>query len=180
MDYFISDLHFGHANIIKLNNRPFETVEEMNAVLINNWKNRVTASDDVYIIGDVSFKCSVDIVKILKGLPGKKHLIVGNHDKKNLKNPAFRDCFVEINEMQLLRYQDKTIVLCHYPLAEWDGYFRGFYHIYGHIHNNVSNKAYRIMKEEERALNAGCDITGYMPVTFDELVLCNESFKSIH
>ena len=28
--WFMSDLHYNHANVIKFNKRPFETVEEMN------------------------------------------------------------------------------------------------------------------------------------------------------
>lgn len=177
MDYFISDLHLGHSNIIKMCNRPFMTVDEMDYAIINNWNSRVTNNDDVYILGDVSYKGTIDIITVLNNLNGRKHLIVGNHDRKNLKNPEFRKCFVEIEDMKLLKYSDKTLILCHYPLLEWDGYFRGFWHIYGHIHNNTTNKAYQYIKNEEKALNAGCDITGYIPVTFDELVICNKNFK---
>ena len=59
--------------------------------------------------------------------------------------------------------------MCHYPIAEWDGFFRGTFHIYGHIHNNI-NDAFHIMSKYEHALNAGCMLNGYMPVTLDELI----------
>lgn len=55
MIYYISDLHFGHGNIIKLCGRPFQDLEEMNNVLINNWNSKVTNGDKVYIIGDLFF-----------------------------------------------------------------------------------------------------------------------------
>jgi calcineurin-like phosphoesterase family protein len=29
MNYYISDLHFGHANVLKYDHRPFEDTEEM-------------------------------------------------------------------------------------------------------------------------------------------------------
>ena len=48
--------------------------------------------------------------------------------------------------------------------------------IYGHIHNN-KNAAYEFMKTQERALNAGCMINNYTPVSFNELVRNNEVFK---
>lgn len=48
--------------------------------------------------------------------------------------------------------------------------------IFGHIHN-ARNRAYEVMKEEERALNAGCMLNQYMPVTFEELIVNNRLFR---
>lgn len=180
MDYFISDMHFGHSNVIRLNNRPFKTVEEMNQFMINAWNSKVTDEDTVYILGDVSYRSEVDVVKLLKGLKGKKVLIVGNHDKKNLKNPAFRKCFEEICDMKTIILNNVRVVMCHYPLAEWDGYYREAYHVHGHIHNNTGIRAYEIVKSEPRALNAGVDIIGFAPATFEELIMLNKQFKESH
>ena len=79
MIYFISDTHFGHANIVKMCERPYPDVEAMNEALITAWNERVHGDDTVYIIGDMFFRCS-DPEFILKRLKGKKWLIVGNHD----------------------------------------------------------------------------------------------------
>jgi calcineurin-like phosphoesterase family protein len=180
MVYFIGDTHFGHSNVLRLCNRPFNNVEEMNQFIIDSWKSRVTNEDDVYILGDVAYKSQTDIVKILKSLPGKKHLVTGNHDRKNLKNQSFASCFVEVKDLQEIVLDNKRIILCHFPLGEWDGYYRGAYHIHGHIHNNTSIKVYQFLKQEERALNAGVDIINYAPATFEELVAYNQVFKSTH
>lgn len=53
--YLISDMHFGHPNIIKYENRPFSSVEEMDAAIMNNWNATVGKDDKVFILGDVSF-----------------------------------------------------------------------------------------------------------------------------
>ena len=79
MVFFSADLHFGHANIIRHCARPFASVEEMDADLLANWRRRVRADDTVYIVGDLMFYCK-DPESYLWQLPGKKHLIVGNHD----------------------------------------------------------------------------------------------------
>ena len=72
------------------------------------------------------------------------------------------------------------VVIDHFPLIEWDGFFRGTYLVYGHIHNNTGNFAYKCMKELDNALNAGVDINNFMPVTLDEMITNNKNFKSKH
>ncbi|MDO5358956.1 MAG: hypothetical protein Q4E80_06235 [Slackia faecicanis] len=54
--YYISDTHFGHANIIRLSNRPFLDIAEMNAELIARWNAKVTDDDDVYMLGDFAYR----------------------------------------------------------------------------------------------------------------------------
>ena len=79
MIYFTADAHFGHANIIKMCERPFPDVETMNVSMIAAWNERVHGNDTVYIVGDMFFRCPAP-ENILKRLKGKKRLIVGNHD----------------------------------------------------------------------------------------------------
>ena len=53
MIYFTADTHFGHINVIKLCNRPFATIDEMNEKMIENWNAKVTNGDTIYILGDL-------------------------------------------------------------------------------------------------------------------------------
>ena len=168
MNYYIADLHFGHKGIIKRSNRPFETVEEMDKALIENWNSTVTDDDDVYILGDVAWK-SPETVKILWSLRGRKHLVIGNHDIKLLESPRFRKCFVEIHTIIEITDNGERIVLCHYPMAEWNGYHRGYWHFHGHIHNN-KNEANEIMSRLPRCVNVGADCIGFTPRTAKELM----------
>ena len=94
-----------------------------------------------------------------------------------IRNYDFVKCFDSIHDILEISDFGQKIVLFHYPMVEWNSYFRGSYLIYGHIHNNVSNRAYQIMKDEKRALNAGADITGFKPVNFETLIACNNAFN---
>ena len=168
MIYIIADTHFGHANIIRLCNRPFSSVEKMDETMIQNWNKIVGPDDDVYIVGDFAYRTK-DPCLYADKLNGRKHLITGNHDKKNLRDPKFRSRFVEIKDMLTLKDNGRTIVLCHYPLAEWDGMYRGALHFFGHIHNNENNTQ-KIMRTIKVAYNVGADILGFTPKTIDEII----------
>lgn len=181
MEYFIADTHFGHQNIIKMNNRPFSSVEEMDEIMIKNWNEAVKSdNDDVYIIGDLCYKSGKNPVEYLKQLKGKKHLIIGNHDGRIIRDPVARKMFVDIKDMSTIWINGKMIVLCHYPMAEWNGFFRGSVLMYGHIHNNIENDTYKIMKNIRNAYNCGVDILGYKPRTFEEVIEWNQKFFEEH
>jgi len=176
--YFIADTHFGHGNIIRLCERPFNSLEEMNETMVSNWNARVHRDDHVYIIGDLCWRDGYEnALQIVKRLKGVKHLVVGNHDRDFLKYPEYREQFVEIAAMLYTNTDKGHIIMCHYPMAEWNGIFHGAWHIHGHIHNRRSD-TFEFMKTRERALNAGADIVQFMPVVFTELMAYNEAFKS--
>jgi len=179
--FFTGDLHFGHSGIIGYCDRPFDDVSIMNKELVKNWNSRVSNDDHVYIVGDLYYggrdAAGLDeAVSIVKKLNGILHLITGNHDHPYLKNMEYHYLFADTDQIRFLKHEGKNIFLCHYPLAEWSGFFRGSFHIYGHIHNQKSD-AYQYMASTGRAFNAGVDICDYMPVTFDELVEYNETFN---
>jgi len=175
--YFIADTHFGHANVLKHSNRPFDSVEEMDSVMMKNWNARVKPDDEVYILGDFCWHGGEDVaIDLAKSLNGRKYLIKGNHDWKYLKNAQYREQFVEVADMMEVVQDGNRIVLCHYPLLEYNGERYGGWHIHGHIHNRKDDTFY-YLRNKERSLNAGVEIINYMPVTFEELVELNHIYK---
>ncbi|MEE1196626.1 MAG: hydrolase [Lachnospiraceae bacterium] len=129
MNYYIADPHFGHENVLKFDNRPFSSVDEMDEILITQWNAVVKDTDDVYIIGDFIYKSKKPAAWYLKQLKGRKHLIQGNHDHQLLKDEELVKEFVSIDKMTYVKDGDYTIVLCHFPIAEWNKYWRGSWHI---------------------------------------------------
>lgn len=49
MIYYTSDVHLYHKNIIRSCVRSFESIEEMNSAIIQNWNKRVNDKDTIYI-----------------------------------------------------------------------------------------------------------------------------------
>ena len=80
--FFTGDLHFGHENVIAFDNRPFESVEEMDSELIRRWNDKVGKDDFTYVLGDMIWKTrNDDAPSIIKSLNGQIILIKGNHDR---------------------------------------------------------------------------------------------------
>lgn len=170
MIYFIADMHFHHENVIEFSHRPYKTVEEMNKQLIENWNSIVTSSkDEVYILGDFLYRGNSDQANtILKQLQGKKFLVKGNHEQY-LKDKAFDlSLFEWVKDYHTLKYYKKKFVLFHYPILEWDGYFRGAIHLYGHVHDTQTIHFDSILGP--RAVNVGADMIGYKPISIDEVM----------
>lgn len=175
MIYYTADTHFGHENIIKLCNRPFTSIEDMNDALIDNWNKKVGGNDTVYIIGDMFYKCP-DAENILKNLKGKKHLIIGNHDGSWLTKFNAVPYFESIELMKETSADGHGITMCHYPLLTWR-HEKKTYMIHGHIHDNTSSDYWELLRSRKRVLNAGVDINNFEPVTFTELLANNIKFK---
>lgn len=92
--YFIADWHYGHANIIAYDNRPFKSVDEMNSELVKRWNEKVSKGDIVYVLGDMFWCKSSEAVPVLRQLNGQKFLVKGNHDRCN--DGVFRRELVKI------------------------------------------------------------------------------------
>lgn len=110
--WFTSDWHLNHFNIIKYCNRPFNSIDEMNNVIINNYINFIKENDLVFFVGDIFFliKDEKEFIKeIFNSLPGKKYLIRGNHDKQ------ISDCFFEQCGFEFItkKFIDEKFIVVH-------------------------------------------------------------------
>ncbi|QQO09413.1 metallophosphoesterase [Breznakiella homolactica] len=173
MVFFTADTHFNHANIIRLCGRPFADVEQMNKTLAQNWNSRVTDRDEIYILGDLIFRGrGTETNEIIKNLNGKKYFIKGNHDKFIYEKGFDEKCFQWIKDYHVLKYEKMKFVLFHYPILEWDGYFRDAVHLYGHIHNSGNNgeQAARFEVLGKRAVNVGVDVNSFYPVSIQTIM----------
>ena len=167
--FYISDLHLCHKNIMDFCERPYNTVEEMNEDIIEKWNSVVTPNDVVRILGDIAFPKSQEdieqVIKLVKRLNGNKTLIIGNHDHKLLKDERFIRLFSSIENYMMVKDNGRKVILFHYPIEEWDGFYKGSIHLYGHVHNNDVG-----LKDIKNRYNVSADVIGFTPRTLDELI----------
>ena len=174
MIFFTADLHLGHQGIIRLCDRPFSSVEEMDETLIERWNDKVKRSDTIYILGDLFCKSAKPPEEYLRRLKGKKHLILGNHDRTWSKKCDLSEWFESVSELLYINDGKRKLTLCHYPMMEWP---KG-YMLYGHIHANKNAAFWPIIRSDPLLLNAGVDVNNFEPVSFEEMVGNNERHKA--
>lgn len=174
-NWVTSDLHFGHANIIKFEpeTRKYPDVETMNESMIAEWNASVEPGDLVFIVGDFAFLSPDKAVAILKRLKGDKVLISGNHDTKLLASADFRNEFIRIENYMVWETNKKKIVFFHFPILEWDRCHHGTYHFYGHLHGKKSGL------ERFRAKDVGVDATGKVVSKIDDILAELESHPKL-
>lgn len=178
--WFTSDLHFGHRNVLRFCERPWNDVKDMGEDLIENFNNRVGEDDIVFILGDVFwFNESRVIKKHLKELKGKQiYIIPGNHDEF--------EHYYRVDDERIILCED--VVVCwftkegskkitevwmsHYPMMTWPHRERGAYQLYGHVHSN----AFKFEGVDQdlpyhwNQIDVGVDYWNYEPVSLDEVL----------
>jgi calcineurin-like phosphoesterase family protein len=156
--FFISDTHFGHANILNFlkpdgtHLRNFESSEMMDEFMIEKWNSVVKPYDRVYHLGDVAMKKSS--IATLARCNGHKRLIRGNHDIFDIEEylPYFDNIYGS-------RVLDK-IIFTHIPIhPESLGRFTANAH--GHIHASPTYGP--------RYYNLSVEAVNYTPISLEDL-----------
>ena len=186
MDYFISDPHFFHENVIRFDKRPFTCIEQMNAQMRDWWNNTVSEKDRIYILGDFIWLPPSDpeYIKFTKSLNGKKVLIKGNHDNVEKFSSELKNCFEDIQNRKEIKLNKKRIIMDHYPLMMYrHDTDSNVFHFHGHTHitgeQDWVEKWTRALifnrgmgTPTGQIINVGCMMPymNYIPRTFEEII----------
>lgn len=157
--FLISDTHFGHVGVTKFlkedgtKMRPWDTVEEMDEALIENWNKVVSPQDRVYHLGDLCMNRRY--IHTIGKCNGRKVLIKGNHDFFKLQDylPYFDDIR---GSWRLDRF-----ILSHIPIHPDSINCRG--NIHGHLHHRIL--------DDPRYFNVSVEQINFTPIDFEELKL---------
>ena len=150
---FTSDQHFFHKNICKFEpkSRPYGSVFEMNSSLITAWNTQVTKDEEVFFLGDFSFGSKHDTIQLAQQLNGRKHLIMGNHDKHSRN--MYLECFASVQDYVVIHLaKGVRIQMAHKPERIVPG--TDMWGICGHVHSS-----WRIDREKH-IINVGWDAWG--------------------
>lgn len=149
----------------------------MNEVLIANWNNKVPVDGIVFHCGDFALGGSDVWSKILPRLNGQIHLILGNHDLRNIRQGYMKN-FASVQEQLTINIGKKQVILTHFPLLCYPGTWKtdtNVWNLHGHIHV-CKDKATNTGKDFERMklafssqYDVGVDLNDYTPISFDEV-----------
>ena len=180
MKWFTSDEHYQSPSIIRICNRPFSCVEEMNETIISRHNEVVKAGDEVYHLGDIYLgrrsgqnKGLEEARSLRRRLNGQHFLIFGNHDELAKQMP---EAFVWSKEIARLRSKGlpegvPDIVLCHYAMRTWDMRTHGGWHLYGHSHGNLP-------EDGSYSFDVGVDCWNFYPISVEQVAEKMKRFSS--
>lgn len=160
--FFISDTHFGHANIVKFKRadgtplRDFPTHAEMDEHIVHQWNKVVFPQDTVYHLGDVVINRRH--LPILNRLNGRKILVKGNHDIFPLTD--YTPYFADIRAYRV--FPEHGIIASHIPIHPCELENRWKLNIHGHRHSNTL--------PDKRYLNVSCEEINYTPISIEEVL----------
>lgn len=164
MDFFSSDLHLDHKNILEYANRPFSSIEEHDSVIIENINKKVGKQDRLFILGDFTFtkhkkyRAMITCPQVI--------LIYGNHD--NISKREALSVFQGAHDLYELKTQNskgelRRIILCHYAMKVWHHSYRGTWHLWGHSHGALPDDP------ESLSFDIGVDCHNFQPLSVDEV-----------
>lgn len=166
--WFTSDLHFGHDREFIWKARGYESVEDMNEKQIEKITEKVQPDDDFYILGDLMLGAPAPGLECLKRLPGKIHVILGNHDT-SARVEIYKELGWDVQYATVIKYKKRSFYLSHYPTltANMDADPRSLtWNLYGHTHQTNN-----FFEDRPYMYHVGVDSHNGYPVHIDDILV---------
>lgn len=149
MDWFISDTHYHHKNIIRglsewpegKGTRDFPDFKSHDDYIVGLINDHVMDQDTLYHLGDWSFGGKEFVLEFRRRLNCRRiHLLLGNHDHHilPLHEEYHGTLWESVSHYKELKVGQRNLVLMHYPIQSWNHMDRGAIHLHGHVHGNIA------------------------------------------
>ena len=176
MIYCCSDLHLGHDKSFIYEPRGAKSVKESAVIICERFRKTLTSEDDLYILGDILVGPDSDeYLPWLAKIPGKLHLLWGNHDTDRRKEllSNLSNVVETLGHGAILKYNKWHFLLSHYPTltANYDDYNKPLkarvWNLYGHTH---SNNCFEFMNKGWQSYNVAVDAHNCYPINIDSII----------
>lgn len=142
-DHYISDIHFGHYNVIRYSNRPYsfflldrmdvlnriglgfalkifkkKATEKMNNNIIKRWNSVVKPNESVLFCGDLAYMPLNKLEKVINKLNGKLTIVKGNHDDKSIESYLKIGIHAVVPEIVMRLDNGFELKFNHYPFMK--------------------------------------------------------------
>ena len=182
--FWTSDTHYAHKNMcrgisrwnrddeeyFRSATRDFNTLQEMNDVIVNNINDTVGEDDILFHSGDWSFGGYDNIIEFRSRIKCKNiHLVLGNHDESYIQTNYHdvQSMFSSVVDKYMidLQFEGKEYIIHmdHYPVTSWYKLNKGSYMLFGHCHSSI--------KGPGRTMDIGMDSRKeFKPYHFSEII----------
>jgi calcineurin-like phosphoesterase family protein len=185
MNFWTSDQHYGHRNIITYSGRPFRTadgqpdLEAMNRTMVDRWNAVVSPTDQVFVLGDFSMHKEVSKIRAIRErLHGHIVLVRGNHDRSTQQ--MHQAGFDEVYDRLETTIDGHRLYMSHIPVTISDPHPRKYkpcftekppayydYWLCGHVHE--------LWRRRGKVINVGVDQWDFTPRRLEELLTATET-----
>jgi calcineurin-like phosphoesterase family protein len=156
--FFTSDTHFGDHRTLNIHKRPFGSVAEMDAAMVERWNAVVGEEDEVWHLGDFARRAAA-VPGLLERLNGRKHLLRGNNDPPGTSEATG---WATVQDYAEIEAEGRLLVLCHYPFRSWNRQHKRSLNLHGHSHGKL--------KPLPRQIDVGVDGWDFRPVTLRRIL----------
>ena len=176
--WFTADLHLGHRLVT--GHRGFgEDTDKHDWTIMNNWSKVVHPKDQVWVLGDLAVSSPTRALVLLSDLPGRKHLIAGNHDgchpmhrDSHKRVGEYLEVFESVQPFARRRIEGEDVLLSHFPYNKDRHEVRytqyrlrdeGRWLLHGHTHQADQRR-------EGREIHVGVDAWDLSPVHLNTVI----------
>ena len=161
--YVTSDHFIGRTNILKINDRPHSSIEEMNQDFVRRWNSKVKSEDTVYHLGNFIWDPLIGS-EYLQLLNGKIILIPTQNDKASVELSSIAKNHLTLAKDKIVELPKYGIVMSHYPQEDWNGKDSGTIHLHG------GKSEIKTDLTLSRRVNCSVELWDYYPVEINAIL----------
>ena len=163
--YIMSDPHIGHKGIIPYSRPQFDTLEEMNELILDNIR-QLKPTDWLILLGDIAWNLAA--LELFASIECNLRLVGGNHDNYHvLKYLKYFKKYNGCISTGLGPNNEYRCILTHIPVHPIE-LQRWHFNIHGHKHDHIMKDPEGY--EDKRYINVCCEQLDYKPIKLGDLI----------